>query len=85
MKLSAKSFGLTCGILWGLCVALMTVLNLIPAFNGYAGEMLLMVRGFYPGYDISWLGVLVGAVYGFIDGFVGGWLLAWLYNRLAKN
>jgi hypothetical protein len=85
MKLSPKSFGLACGALWSGGMAFMTVLNLIPLFKGYAGEILLVIKSFYPGFSISWPGVLVGAIYGFIDGFIGGWLFAWVYNRFSKD
>ncbi|MBU2101376.1 hypothetical protein KKH05_01515, partial [Patescibacteria group bacterium] len=72
MRLDSKTFGMACGVIWGGLMALMTILNLIPLFGGYAGEMLLVFGGIYPGYDISWLGVIVGGLYGFVDGFVGG-------------
>jgi hypothetical protein len=85
MKLNQKAFGLACGVLWSIGMIFMTILNLIPFFKGYAGQMLLTIQGCYPGYEISWLGVLVGAIYGFIDGFIGGWLLAWVYNKFNKE
>ncbi|PIR97900.1 MAG: hypothetical protein COT89_02410 [Candidatus Colwellbacteria bacterium CG10_big_fil_rev_8_21_14_0_10_42_22] len=85
MKLNPKAFGLACGSIWGALMALMTIINLIPMFGGYAGEMLLVFAGIYPGYTISWFGVLIGAIYGFIDAFIGGWLFVWVYNKFDKE
>lgn len=85
MKLNPTAFGLAGGTLWSAGMIFMTVLNLIPLFKGYAGEVLLAIRSVYPGFDISWPGVLVGAIYGFADGFIGGWLFAWVYNRFNRD
>jgi len=85
MKLDPKSFGLAGGALWSAGMVFMTVLNLIPFFKGYAGQMLLAIQSFYPGYEISWPGVLIGAIYGFVDGFIGGWLFVWVYNKFNKE
>lgn len=85
MKLDPKSFGLACGALGSAGMVFMTVLNLIPLFQGYAGQMLLAIQSLYPGYEISWPGMLVGAIYGFVDGFIGGWLIAWVYNKFSRD
>ena len=73
MRLHLKSFTLTCGILWGLAMAAMTVLSGITnhpftegEYTGYAGSFLKMMESLYPGYSISLLGALLGIVYGFI-------------------
>ena len=81
MELNKMSLGLAAGLLWGggLFVATMWVM----AVDG--GEHLLMIRRFYIGYSVSFLGAIVGFVYGFVDGFLGGWILAWLYNRFTRR
>ena len=48
------------------------------------GEHLALLSNYFPGYDVSWLGSLVGLAYGALVGAVAGWSLAWIYNRLAR-
>jgi len=83
MKLSVKGLALSAAILWGGCILLMGVLNLI--WNGYAVAFLDLMRSIYPGYagTQGFMGVVVGTLYGAVDGAVCGALLAWLNNRLT--
>lgn len=78
MQLNKKAFGLSLGILCGLCVFACTVWIM---FKASGGDHLYLMRQFYPGYNVSWPGAFLGLVYGFVDGFVGGWVFAWLYNK----
>ncbi len=82
MTLSAKSFGLAAGILWGFSMLVMT---LISVATGYATEFLNVIASIYPGYSISLFGSIIGLVYGFIDGFIGLFIFVWLYNWLEKK
>jgi len=81
MKLSKKAFGLALGILWGVIVFLATIFVLIKG----GGNTLVLLQQFYPGYDISFVGGIIGLVYGFVNGFIYGWVLAWLYNAFSKT
>ena len=81
MRFDVKAFGLTCGILWGATVFLMT-LWLIAW--GYQGTLIRNLDHIYFGYSFSLLGSVIGAVWGFVDGLIGGAIFAWLYNKLAK-
>lgn len=80
--LNTKNFALAGGILWAICMLVLTLLSL---YTGYAAEFMRLFSGVYPGYDISVSGSLIGAAYGFIDAFVGLYIFAWLYNKLNKN
>jgi hypothetical protein len=84
MKLSAKAMAWTMAVLWGGCVFLAGILNLI--FPSYAVSFLDMVKSIYPGYGHVWgfWGVIVGTLYALLDGAICGWLLGWLYNIFAK-
>ena len=81
MRLDWKAFALTCGMLWGLCLFLVTWWLL--AFGGSRSEV-EWLGNFYIGYNVSPIGSLLGLGYGFVDGAIGGAIFAWLYNRLAK-
>ena len=82
MKLSVKGLALSCGIVWGLAVFILTILTM---YFGYGEAFLAATAGalYSSHFSISWPGAFVGLVAGFIDGFIGGALLAWLYNAFA--
>jgi hypothetical protein len=79
MRLNASRLGLAGGILWGLCMFVMTLVS-VP--TGYAADFLKMIGSVYLGYHVSLAGSIVGLIYGFLDGFIGLYVLAWLYTRL---
>lgn len=79
MKLNIKAFALTCGLVWG--VGLFLITWWIIAFNGASGDTTLIGR-IYIGYSISALGSFVGLIWAFVDGLIGGAIFAWLYNLI---
>jgi len=81
MKLNVKAFALTCALVWGLGLFLLTWW--IIAFDGATGEITFIGR-FYRGYCISPTGSLIGLVWAFIDGLIGGAIFAWLYNFISR-
>jgi hypothetical protein len=80
MRLNTKAFALSCGILWGLAVLLATVWIIVFGFDG---TVMVNLDHFYFGYNISYLGAVIGGIWGFVDGAIGGAVFAWLYNKLA--
>ncbi len=80
MKLNVKAFAVTCGLVWGLGLFLLTWW--IIAFEGATGEVTLLGR-LYRGYSISPIGSVVGLLWGVVDGGIGGAIFAWLYNLIA--
>lgn len=80
MKLNVKAFALTCGILWGL--ALLVLTWWVIAFGGATSETTFIGR-VYIGYRISPVGSVIGLVWGLVDGLIGGAIFAWLYNLIA--
>ena len=80
MKLNVWAFGLTCALLWGLGLFVLTWW--IIAFDGQTGEATLIGR-IYRGYSISALGSVIGLVWAFFDGLIGGAIFAWLSNLIA--
>jgi len=83
MKLSMKGLALTLGIVWGGCIFLVGVGNLM--WHDYGTALLDLARSIYPGYGktTGFWGVLVGTLYALLDGAVAGVVIAWLYNRFA--
>jgi len=82
MRMNAKALGLSVGLLWGASVCLATVWILVV---GSEGETLGKLGVFYIGYQVSWIGAVIGLVYGFADGFIGGLLLALIYNAFLPK
>jgi hypothetical protein len=82
MRLNVKAFALTCAVLWGIALFLITWW--IIAFEGPTGEATFIGR-VYRGYSLSAIGSFVGLVWAFVDGLIGGAVFAWLYNYLARG
>lgn len=81
MKLDIRAFALTCALLWGFGLFVLTWW--IMAFDGASTEPTLIGK-VYRGYTITPGGSVIGLIWGLIDGFVGGGIFAWLYNLLAS-
>lgn len=82
MKLDLKAFSLSCGLIWGIGLFLVTWW--IIAFDGASGDVTFIGR-VYRGYSISPLGSVIGLAWGLVDGAIGGLIFAWLYNRFAQR
>ena len=82
MKLSIKKFALSCGILWGMAILIVSILNLI--WPHYGVPFLMVVASIYPGYEIlqGMSSVIIATLYGIIDAGIGGAIFACLYNAL---
>lgn len=80
MKLNIKAFALTCGIVWGFGLFILTWW--IIAFEGSTGSLTLIGR-VYRGYSISPMGSVIGLIWAFFDGLIGGAIFAWLYNKIG--
>lgn len=86
MRLSVKGMAVACGVLWGTCILLVGVANLIVP--GYGRAVLDLAASIYPGYDPGGGGfveVIIGGLYSLVDGAAGGAIFAWLYNKAASH
>lgn len=81
MKLNVRAFALTCGLVWGLGLFLLTWW-IIALNKGATGEVPFLGQ-VYRGYNISPLGSVIGLVWALADGAIGGAIFAWLYNLIA--
>ena len=79
MKLNVKAFALTCALVWGVALFLLTWW--IMLLEGATGDVTFIGR-IYWGYDISAMGSIIGLAYALVDGLIGGAIFAWLYNLL---
>ena len=77
MRLNLKALALSCGILWALCLFLVTLISL---GTGYADAFLKVVASVYPGYSVSALGLILGLIYAFVDGAIAALIFGWVYN-----
>lgn len=78
----ARLDGIRLGIAGGMVVGLsLFFLTVIASSTGYGVEMLDFLS-FYPGYDMTASGSVLGFVWGFLDGFIFFALLAWIYNHI---
>jgi hypothetical protein len=82
MKLNVKAFSLTCALVWGVGLFLLTWW--IIALDGASGETTFIGR-LYRGFNISPSGSLIGFVWAFADGLIGGAVFAWLYNLISNH
>jgi len=80
VTLNIKAFGAAFGVLWGGCVLLLGLGNLM--WPGYGRAVLDLAASIYPGFnpDGGLIDVLVGTLYSVLDGAIGGAVFAWVYN-----
>jgi len=85
LKLDAVKFGLAGGILTALCVATTTLAGIYGWMGGFSmwNSIIIDIYGNL-GYNITWAGLLLGAIYGFIDGFIATWIFALIYNKFVQ-
>ena len=80
-KLDVKAFGLACGIMWGVAMLLLGIINTFCAWGSGIERIMATV---YIGYKPGLLGSAIGGIWGFADAGIGGLALAWLYNKFSK-
>jgi hypothetical protein len=82
LRLNARAWGISFGLLLGGGLFLATVLLVIKG-GPSVGQHLQLLSAFFPGYRVSWLGAFIGFVYAFVAGYALGRLIGGIYNRLA--
>jgi hypothetical protein len=81
-KLNARAWGITMGLLLG--VGLFIATNILVIKGGpQVGPHLALLRVYFPGYRVTFLGSLIGFVYAFVLGYALGRLIGSVYNRLV--
>jgi hypothetical protein len=85
MKLNVVALAIAGAALWGACVFLVGLANMVVP--SYGVEFLSLVASVYPGFEAGhgFVSVLVGSAFAVLDGAIGGAILAWLYNFAAVS
>ena len=82
MRLNAKIQGAVIGLVTGLGLFIAT--NWLVLKGGkLVGKHLSLLGQFFIGYQVTFLGSLVGFAYAFVCGFVVGYSVARIYNWIA--
>ena len=89
MRLNATVYGFVAGLIAGL--ALFVATNWLILKGGplssegdqIIGPNLHLLSQFFIGYEMTFLGSIIGFVYAFISGFVIAYLFALIYNKVA--
>lgn len=82
-RLNARAWGISVGLVCGLGLLLATNFLIIRG-GPNVGQHLELLRNFFPGYHVSFLGSLIGFVYAFVIGYGLGRLIGTVYNKLAS-
>ncbi|MGH7893875.1 MAG: hypothetical protein ACREQL_04355 [Candidatus Binatia bacterium] len=83
-RLEAGVQGVVVGLMVGLAVFLAT--NWLVLRGGpVVGPHLALLSQFFLGYEVSFVGSLVGFAWGAAYGFVAGYAVSVLYNRIAAR
>ncbi|RMF74857.1 MAG: hypothetical protein D6744_14085 [Planctomycetota bacterium] len=80
MRINVPAFAISCGVVWGLGLLLVTWW--IVLLDGASCDPTFIGR-VYRGYHLSYAGGLIGLAWALPDGAIGGAIFAWLYNRFA--
>lgn len=82
-RLNARAWGISVGLVAGLGILVATwVLVLKGGPN--VGQHLILLRAYFPGYSVSFIGGLIGFVYSFVIGYGLGRVIGTVYNRLVE-
>jgi hypothetical protein len=82
MRLNARAWGISAGMLLGGGLFLATIFLVIRG-GPNVGQHLALLGVFFPGYSVTWLGAFIGFIYAFVLGYGLGRVIGSVYNRLA--
>ena len=76
------------GVAWGLVAGLVlfAATNFLVLKGGrVVGPHLSLLRQFFVGYEVTFVGSLIGFAYAFVCGFLAGYLVSLVYNRVVRR
>jgi len=83
LRANEQGWGIAFGLLLGVGLFLATVALVIKGGSN-PGPHLSLLRIYFPGYTVSWVGSVIGFVYAFVLGYAIGRTIATLYNRFIS-
>jgi hypothetical protein len=83
-RLNARILGVTLAFLGAAGLAIATLVLLVEG-GSQVGKHLRLLRHFFPGYDVTWSGLLLSIPYGAATGFVAGYVISRVYNVVARR
>ena len=90
LRLNPRMIGLIVGLVLGAAIFVATNFLLIKGGITHAsgkyvvGSHLVLLREFFIGYRVSFLGSIIGFFYGFAIGTLAGATVGWLYNKILE-
>lgn len=82
VRIQAGVLALVGAFLGGMGLFLMTVWLLIKG-GPNVGAHLNLLGHYFIGYEVTWLGSVIGLFYGALTGGIAGWIMAKVYNAVA--
>ena len=84
LRANEQGWGIAIGLLLGLGLFIAPVVLVIKG-GPNPGPHLGLLRIYFPGYSVTWIGAAVGFVYAFVVGYAIGRTIATVYNRLIRR
>ena len=84
LRLNGRAWGIASGLLLGGGLFIATVV-LVLRGGPDAGRHLSLLAVFFPGYQVSFVGAIIGFIYAFVVGYALGRLVGGVYNRLVAS
>ena len=82
VRLRSRVMAVTGAMTGGFGLGLVTAWHVLRAGRHEAPNLGLLAN-YFPGYSVTWSGVVLGILYGAATGGVVGWALAGVYNRVS--
>jgi hypothetical protein len=76
--LHKRAFGTAIGLASAVVIIMMTLAHVI--LRPDPAPDIGLLRFYFYGYSVSWLGALIGGFWAFVAGFVAGWFVAFCRN-----
>lgn len=84
LRLEAVLQGITAGLMAGAGVFLATTWLVLEG-GTIVGPHLALLGQFFVGYEVTFVGSLIGFAWGFVYGFTAGWGVSVVYNLVAAR
>ena len=83
LKMNGHILGFVLGFIGALIIFAATNWLILKAGEGEEiGPHLGLLGQFFIGYDVTFLGSVIGAVYAFVLGYLSGLIIGWVYNGI---